>query len=229
MARPLKDALALDTPERVVDLLRRGPRTVDDLARELGVTGNAVRGHLAALQRDGMVEAKGKRRGPRKPAVLCGVTSDAELQFSKLYVPVLTELLHVLDKRLERRSFDAIMRRVGSALVGNRPLPTGSVARRAAAASALFNELGGHTVVEKENGAFLIRSFGCPLSAVTFEHPDACNAAESLLGEFTRLDVSKCCDREERLRCCFTLRELPSRPRARATSSTRQDRASARR
>ena len=99
----------------------------------------------------------------------------------------------------------------------------------AQAVDFLFNELGGHTVVEKENGAFLIRSFGCPLSAVTFEHPEACNAVESLLGEFTRLDVSKCCDREERLRCCFTLRELPSRPRARATSSTRQDRASARR
>jgi predicted ArsR family transcriptional regulator len=208
MGRPVKSSLALDAPGRVVAQLRRGPQTVHELARELGVTGNAVRGHLSALQRDGVVEAMGKQRGLRKPAVLYGLTSDAEQQFSRLYAPVLTELLRALDQRLARRSFDAIMRRVGRALVAHRPVPTGSVHRRAEAASALLNELGGHTVVEKEKGGFLIRCFGCPLSAVTSEHPEACNAVESLLGEFTKLEVSKCCEREERLRCCFTLREV---------------------
>jgi predicted ArsR family transcriptional regulator len=210
MDRPLEKSLALDAPGRVVAVLRRGPQTVHELARELGVTGNAVRGHLIALQRDGVVKATGKRRGPRKPSVLYTLSTDAEQQFSRLYAPVLTELLRVLDKRLARRSFDAIMRRVGRALVGDRPIPTGSVLRRAQAASALLNELGGHTVVEKEKGACVIRSFGCPLSAVTLEHPEACNAVESLLGEFTKLEVSKCCEREARLRCCFTLRKLTS-------------------
>ena len=33
---------------------------------------------------------------------------------------------------------------------------------------------------------------------------------ESLLGEFTGLRVIKCCDREERLRCCFELTTLLS-------------------
>jgi hypothetical protein len=32
---------------------------------------------------------------------------------------------------------------------------------------------------------------------------------ESLLGEFTGLAVAKCCDREERLRCCFEIGGAP--------------------
>jgi predicted ArsR family transcriptional regulator len=98
------------------------------------------------------------------------------------------------------------MRRVGRAIVADRPPLTGSVARRARGASELLNEIGGHTGVQKEGTTYIIRSHGCPLSAVTHEHPEACNAVESLLGEFTKLDVTKCCDREERLRCCFELR-----------------------
>jgi predicted ArsR family transcriptional regulator len=190
--------------------LRRAPQTVHELARQLGVTGNAIRGHLAVLERDGVLQAVGKQAGPSKPAVIYALTGEAELQFSRLYAPVLTELLHVLDQRLAQRSFDAIMRRVGREIVRDLPTPTGSVERRAEAASALLNEMGGHTVVEKEKGAYIIRSFGCPLSAVTHEHPEACNAMESLLIAFTKLDVAKCCEREERLRCCFELRA--SRP-----------------
>jgi predicted ArsR family transcriptional regulator len=51
----------------------------------------------------------------------------------------------------------------------------------------------------------MIRSDGCPLAAATQRYPEACNAVESLLREFTGLPVTKCCDREERLRCCFEI------------------------
>jgi hypothetical protein len=51
----------------------------------------------------------------------------------------------------------------------------------------------------------MIRSDGCPLAAATRNHPEACNAVESLLSEFTGVEVTKCCDREERLRCCFDI------------------------
>jgi predicted ArsR family transcriptional regulator len=190
---------------RIIGLLRRGGMTVDELATALGLSGNAVRPQLAVLERDGLVERAGVRRRASKPAQVYALSREADLLFSRAYIPVLTELLQVLDSRLERGEFDSVMREVGGRLMAGRPRPTGDVRQRAEAASELLNALGGLARVEQQNGSLLIRSDGCPLAAATQRHPEACNAMESLLGEFTGLRVTKCCDREERLRCCFEL------------------------
>jgi predicted ArsR family transcriptional regulator len=190
---------------RIMALLRRGGMTVDELAAALDLSGNAVRPQLAVLERDGLVERVGLRRGASRPAQVYALTRNAELLFSSAYVPVLTELLHVLDARLAGDEFDGLMREVGQRLMAGRPRPTGDLRQRAEAASELLNSLGGLARVDQENGALLIRSDGCPLAAATQRHPEACNAMESLLREFTGLRVTKCCDREERLRCCFEL------------------------
>jgi predicted ArsR family transcriptional regulator len=192
---------------RIMALLRRGGMTVDELAAALDLSGNAVRPQLAVLERDGLVERVGLRRGASRPAQVYALTRNAELLFSSAYVPVLTELLHVLDARLAGDEFDGLMREVGQRLMAGRPRPTGDLRQRAEAASELLNSLGGLARVDQENGALLIRSDGCPLAAATQRHPEACNAMESLLREFTGLRVTKCCDREERLRCCFELGE----------------------
>ena len=195
--------MAGSTQGRLIGLLRRGSMTVDELATALGLTDNAVRAHLATLERDGLVQQAGTRRGTSKPAYTYGLTAGTELLFSKAYVPLLTQLLHVLAQRMGPEDFDAVMRDVGRRLMEGQPLPRGSARQRAEAASALLNELGGLTEVEEQNGGFLIRGYGCPLSAATHEYPEVCNAVESLLSEFVGAPVVKCCDREERLRCCF--------------------------
>ena len=56
------------TGGRIITLLRRASRTVDELAQALGLTDNAVRAHLATLERDGFVKQRGVRRGSSKPA-----------------------------------------------------------------------------------------------------------------------------------------------------------------
>lgn len=189
---------------RIMGLLRRGSLTVDDLAAALDLSGNAVRAQLALLERDGLIGRAGQRPGTSKPSRLYALTREAELLFSHAYIPVLTELLHVLNARLGPREFDALMRDVGRGLMADRPRPTGDLRQRAEAASELLNALGGLARVEAHNGSLMIRSDGCPLAEATRRHPEACNAMESLLSEFTGLAVAKCCG-EERLRCCFEI------------------------
>lgn len=186
-------------------LLRRGEMTVDELAAELGVTANAIRVHVASLERDGMITRTGRRPSASKPAFTYGLTPDAELLFSRIYAPMLTELLHVLSRRLKPAAFRSLMRQVGAALMGDRPRPRGSPQDRANAACELLNDLGGHTTVQRHDGTYVIRSYGCPLAAATLEHPEACLAMEALLREFTALPVKSCCAVEERLRCCFAM------------------------
>lgn len=201
---------------QVMRLLRRGPMTVDELAVALDVSGNAVRPQLAILERDGLVQLSDLRRGTSKPARTYMLTAEAELLFSRAYVPVLTQLLHVLDQRLEPREFNRIMREVGRQLMGDRTRPTGGLRQRAEAASALLNDLGGLTEVEQGRSGFRIRGYGCPLAAATQRHPEACNAVESLLTEFAGVPVSKCCEGEDRLRCCFEIGATRPSARARA-------------
>jgi predicted ArsR family transcriptional regulator len=193
------------TAGRILTLLRRGSMTVDDLAAALELSGNAIRPQLAMLERDGLVQRVGYRRGASRPARMYALSHDADQLYSSAYVPVLAELLQLLAGRFGTEELDGLMREVGSRLTAGRPRPAGDLRQRAEAASELLNSLGGLARVAQENGGLVIRSDGCPLAAVTARHPEACNAVESLLAEFTGLRVTKCCDREERLRCCFEL------------------------
>jgi predicted ArsR family transcriptional regulator len=204
--------MAESTAGRIMSLLRRRAMTVDDLAAELGVSGNAIRPHLAVLERDGLVRRSGMRRGISKPARTYVLSREADLLFSRAYVPVLTELLHVLAASLGPGEFNRLMREVGRRLMGDRPRPTGNARQRAESASALLNELGGIARVEKQNGGLVIRSDGCPLAEATLRHPEACSAMESLLTEFAGLPVTNCCERGEALRCCFEVGPLVSAP-----------------
>jgi predicted ArsR family transcriptional regulator len=96
------------------------------------------------------------------------------------------------------------MREVGRGAMADRAGPrTGTLRERAARASSLLNELGGLSEIEEEDGLYVIRSYGCPLAAATALHPEVCNALESLLSEFAGTPVTKCCDRYDRVRCCF--------------------------
>jgi predicted ArsR family transcriptional regulator len=204
----LNPGMAESTAGRIMSLLRRRAMTVDELAAELGVSGNAIRPHLAVLERDGLVRRSGLRRGTSKPARTYALSREAEMLFSRAYVPVLTELLHILAASLAPGEFKRLMRDVGRRLMADRPRPTGSARQRAESASALLNELGGLARVEKQNGGLVIRSDGCPLAEATQRHPEACNAVESLLTEFAGLPVTNCCDRGEPLRCCFEVGRL---------------------
>src|SRR5687768_14881541 len=195
MGKHLPRGVAQGTAGRILELLRRGPRTVDELAVALDLTRTAVRAQLATLERDGAVEQRGVRRGTSKPARTYGVTTETELLLSRAYIPILTQLLHVLADRMPRREFDAVMREVGRGLMTGRVVPHGTLEERVLAASVLLNDLGGVTEVDEEGSHFVIRGHGCPLAAATSEYPEACNALESLLSEFVGQPVVKCCDR----------------------------------
>jgi predicted ArsR family transcriptional regulator len=188
-----------------MELLRRSPMTVDELATALGLTRTAVRAQLATLQHDGLVQQHGSRRGTSKPSRMYGVTTHAELLFSQAYIPILTQLLHVLASRMSPGEFDSVMREVGRGAMAGRSVPRGPLRDRVITASSLLNDLGGLTEVEEEDRLYIIRSHGCPLAAATAQHPEACNALESLLSEFVGARVTKCCDRYDRVRCCFEI------------------------
>ena len=74
---------------RIISLLRQGSRTIEELSVALGLTGNAVRSHITALERNGFVVPAELRRTSRKPAQAYAIRPEAEQRLSKAYAPVL--------------------------------------------------------------------------------------------------------------------------------------------
>ena len=196
------------TRGRVVQLLRRASRTVEELARALELTDNAVRAHLATLERDGLVRQTGLRRGPGKPSYTYDLTPESERLFPKAYGTVLRRLLDVLDERLGPEALEAVLRDVGRRLAG--PPATGDDPhRRLETAVAALNEMGGLTELEERDGRPMIVGYSCPLAAAVPGHPEVCRLAEALVQEMVGAPVLERCERGEPPRCRFEIRVPP--------------------
>jgi predicted ArsR family transcriptional regulator len=196
------------TRGRIVALLRRAPRTVEELAGELELTDNAVRLHLGTLERDGVVLAKGVRRGGGvgKPATEYEISAAAEPNFSEAYIPFLTSLLAVVGSKLGSTELRAIMRDVGHRLAASSPEVSGDARVQADRASQILNALGGVTTVEKESGGrYAVKGCSCPLSVAVNERAEVCLAVQTMLRDATGLTVKEDCNRSERPRCHFVL------------------------
>jgi len=195
------------TRGQVVTLLRRGRRTVDDLAQALGLTDNAVRAHIATLERDGLVAQTGVRRSGGKPAHAYDLTPEAEGLFPKAYGALLHELLDVLSERLPPDGVGDMLREVGHRMAVGRAAPGGNLRERVEYAVTMLGDLGGLAEIEERDGGFVIRGYSCPLAAAVQGHPEACLLAETLLTDVVGVPVRQVCDQGPPPSCRF---EVPA-------------------
>lgn len=193
------------TRGQIITLLRRSNRTVNELAGLLGLTDNAVRPHLTALERDGLVAQHTVRGGVGKPAYVYQLTPEADALLPKPYAPLLGLLLSALSERMPRHEVEALLRDVGRRAADGTRAPIGDTRARAEAAVAVLDALGGVAEVDTTDGEVLIRGFSCPLAAVVPDHPEACQLAEALLTEVVGRPVREQCEKGKRPRCCFRI------------------------
>ena len=194
------------TRGRVVTLLGRASFTVNELARELDLTDNGVRAHLAVLERDSIVRQRGSVRrinGGGKPAYVYELTQEGEDLFPKAYDPTLRRLLDVLVERLGPEESEALLRSVGRRLAEEHTTRADGAHARLETAVEVLNELGGLAELEERDGAVVIRGYSCPLAGVTAEHPEVCRMAEALVAKVAGVPVHERCDRGEGPRCYF--------------------------
>lgn len=196
------------TRGQIVALLRRQARTVEELARALDLTDNAVRSQLSALERDGLVRQGGVRRGAGagKPAVLYELHPDTGALFSRAYQPVLGTVLDVIVDELPEDRRLALLHEVGRRLarqLGGRRAATPEL--RARAAAAMLESLGGDVEVVATDGRPTIRGYACPLAAVVRHRPEVCNAVAAMVSEIADAPARSCCEHGEVPRCCFEI------------------------
>ncbi len=192
-----------ETQVEMLRLLRRSRQTITSLADALRLTDNAVRTHVAALEREGVVEHVGTQRDTGgKPARIYDLTSEGEELFPKAYALVLGGLVEEIARSEGEGRAVELLRAVGRRVGAGVPASDGTEARAKAAAAAL-RSLGGDLEVTAADGGWRLKGYGCPLSAVTAGRPEVCALAQALVEEITGRPVTECCDRGARPRCGF--------------------------
>lgn len=193
--------------EIVARLLRRG-MTVAGLAEELGLSRNAVRAQLTALERDGLaVVARRDRGGVGKPAFIYELTPEGALYFPRAYAKLFGIFLEAAGARLGDASAERLLREAGRmAAERYQPPADMELAQRIAVAKEVVEELGGMVELREDAEGVVIQGYSCPLAEVVSERPEACLLLETMLGEILQVPVEEMCEKGPRPRCRFLLR-----------------------
>lgn len=199
-----------DTRGRLLALLCSADRTTSDLARELGISANGVRGHLARLEEEGLVEYRVVRRGVGKPAHEYRLTEEGSRRISRAYLPLLSGLLSGMSGWGRPEEEEALLREAGRTLARQRSKPEGALRKRVDAGVGLLEELGGICTVRKEKDALWIQGACCPLRALVPDHPLACKAVEAMLEEYVGAPVREQCEKHDPPACRLVINPRPA-------------------
>jgi predicted ArsR family transcriptional regulator len=210
MIPPWNERFFATTRGQLIVLLRHASRTVEELAQSLQLTDNAVRAHLATLERDGLVEQRGVRRGLGKPAFVYALTTEAERLFPKAYEPVLDQLLEVLQGQQSRAQVEELLQATGRRLAQTLTTPAGDLGTRIGMAAETLNALGGLSDVAETEDSFHIQGQRCPLGGLVSDHPQLCQLAQALVSQIVGRPVQENCVRArgEAPHCRFAIAKI---------------------
>lgn len=192
---------------RILAQLRRAPATINELTETLGLSANAVRSHLAALERDGLIVVEQlPSHGVGKPAHRYALTTDAAALTPKAYDALLDVVLSAARERGGAQAYSALLKSVAARLAGAEPAAKAGFSARLAETRALLASLGAAVDVQRNGKKVRLLGSDCPLSAVVAAHPELCGVLAEVIARRLGVPVSECCDRSAPLpRCCFEL------------------------
>jgi predicted ArsR family transcriptional regulator len=203
-----RERLFKSTRGKILNLLRTREWTVNELAEELRLTDNAVRAHLANLERDRLVIQSGLKPGIRKPHTTYALGPEAEHLFPKAYGRLVSLLMSIFARQVKSKNLRTGMRAAGRSVAKEhlRELRGKTREQRIDVALGILNELGGAATFREEDGKHFIYGNACPIAAATANHPEACLLAESLLTEIIGAPVKEHCLRGPTPSCCFEVK-----------------------
>lgn len=196
--------LLAGTRGRLLARLRRAPATVIELTNDLTLSANAVRSHLNALERDGLVEMQPlPRKGVGKPAHQFRLTIGAASLTPKGYDTLLDTVLVVARERAGSRGYAQILKAAAAKIAGSAPAKMEFNARLADT-QALLATIGADVEVRRRGEKLRLLGTDCPLASIVGTHPELCGVLADVISRRLGIPVKECCDRSASLpRCCF--------------------------
>ncbi|WP_433735567.1 helix-turn-helix transcriptional regulator [Pseudomonas putida] len=156
-----------------------GGMSIDELAEHLAVTRTAIRQHLAALERDGLVLRGETRPTGRRPEQLYRLTDHAKEQFPRQYQLLASALIDEVADIIGPEALAALMRSLGRKLAQDREQ---SVVDEAKIVQHM-NEAGYEAeVFFRSSGDPQIVAHNCVFHRLAAAHPVVCELDLALIG-----------------------------------------------
>jgi len=186
-----------------MQLKRLQPLTAKDLARQLGVSLNAVRHHLKELEVEGLIRYERENRGVGAPVFLYGLSPAGEARFPRRYEEALNGLLDHLVEREGREVAVALLQGYFGTMAerlaaGLKDMPA---AERLRTVVQALSEEGYMAEGTADEVSGTLTEHNCAISAVAERFPEICAAEARFLSEVLKAEVAR---REHILSGCTT-------------------------
>jgi DeoR family suf operon transcriptional repressor len=177
------------------------PVTAKELARELGLTTNALRRHLKELEADGLISFKKEIRGVGGPVFSYALTARGERLFPRTYEETLDQALELVSQGLGQRGLSQLFRLRWDAIAPETrasiaSLPAGERAGRLA---ELLTSMG---YMAESPGASVLRTHNCTVRAVAERFPEVCDAEHHFIQEMLGVPVARRAHIAKGATCC---------------------------
>jgi predicted ArsR family transcriptional regulator len=169
----------------VTELRRRGTASAADLAREFGLSPNAVRQQLVVLERDGLVAEHPVRRGPTKPTLEFSLTSEADKLFPQAHDKMLTAVLREVREQFGSPAVDRIFDGLSKRAVDRARLriTADTPEKKVAQLTDMLRENGVIADYSLIDGGFALHEHNCPYTTVAKDHPEVCQVIHHVIEE----------------------------------------------
>ncbi len=173
-------AALLHTPEGM---------SIEGLAAQLAVTRTAVRQHLAALERDGLVERGATRPTGRRPEQLHRLSARGRELFPRQYQLLADLLLGEVAQRIGEEQLVALLRGLGQRLAAGLESQVVDEARIV----DHMNQVGyAAQLIARTGGAAEIVAHNCVFHHLASRHPQVCELDLALIGSLGGAAVEHC-------------------------------------
>ncbi|GAB7388815.1 transcriptional regulator [Bacillaceae bacterium] len=187
------------TRKEILHLLKRkGPMSVGEMAKILGISEMAVRRHLNTLERDNLLEATLVRQAMGRPINLYGLSEEADKYFPKNYCDFTLDLLQDIEALAGRETIDRLFARREERLKDQylQRMRGKSLALRVETLAKIQNEKGYMVEweMDEKTGNYIFKEYNCPISQVAREYNQACRCELSLFRKVldTRVEQKQC-------------------------------------
>ncbi|MGE5620814.1 MAG: helix-turn-helix transcriptional regulator [Sphingomonadaceae bacterium] len=177
------------TRRQILDLLKlRGRATLEDLAREIGLSGVTIRSHLSVLERDDLITSEEVRGKVGRPHFVYSLASRAEEVFPTSYHTVANRFLEGFRRVASPEQMSRLVELVAEQWAAEKAgrLAGKHLKERVAEVVRIRTEEGAIAEWEQTEDGYLVRQHHCPASRVAQGNPEVCQAElrylELLLG-----------------------------------------------